>query len=264
MSRFLIILLLMLAGGACVQPSRFRYPLRGYADLPASARMELDSARAVSDSVHRCPPRADTLWAADRRRPVPRAWLSAALTGGCGHASLPDPVRRRLRDDPASPRFYEAVVRGAFPATEDERARALQQLSWSAERRYLALFLHEARNGAPGLHERGDYNAAYVATLALAPYLHESPTARRVVLRAATDSAALARRAGVLALAAANTPWSRRALRGISREGIDEHTLGIVERALAHRPCRPGTIYVEWFGIEGQDYSKCEPAPDFR
>lgn len=133
-------------------------------------------------------------------------------------------------------------------------------LRWSGRRRFLPLFLRIANGAIP---ETSEENAAYEATLSLAPFLNDSRAARRTVLRHASDpSSDRARRAAILTLATANSPWSRRVLERM--HGRDDEATGFVRNALAHRPCRPGTIFVEWFGIEGQNYSKCEPPPDFR
>jgi hypothetical protein len=52
----------------------------------------------------------------------------------------PNAVRRRLRKDSASLRFYERVVQMASDVANDERATALLMLSWSAGQRYLPHF----------------------------------------------------------------------------------------------------------------------------
>ncbi|HEX8904724.1 MAG TPA: hypothetical protein VF771_07785 [Longimicrobiaceae bacterium] len=262
----LLALFALFALAACrSQPARFRYLLRDDPTWPADVRRRIDSAAAVNDSIHGCPSHADTLWAGNPRVQIPRNWLEASLRTGCAHAALPWAVRRRLRDDPASLAFYAAVARGAVPAGEDGRARAVLQLSWSADRRYFPLVLAAARAGTPAVTPDSDYNAAYHATVALAPYLGISRQARRVVWRAATHpSSKYARQAGILALAAANDRWSRRALARLPLDSADPYVRQRAARALAHAPCKRGTIFVEWFGVEGQDFSRCEPPPDYR
>lgn len=245
---------------SCARATRFQFDLRDSPDLPAAARSAIDSLQAIDDRVNHCPPRPDTLWAADPRGAIPRVWLDASVSQGCRYSGLPNAVRRRLRDDPSSLRYYEAVAGGALPRGEFERATAVVILRWNGRRRFLPLFLRVANGAIP---ETSEENAAYEATLSLAPFLNDSRAARRTVLRHASDpSSGRARQAAILTLATANSPWSRRVLERM--HGRDEGTTGFVRNALAHRPCRPGTIFVEWFGIEGQNYSKCEPPPDFR
>ena len=157
------------------------------------------------------------------------------------------------------------MLQHAIPSSEESRLGAVLYLSWSADRQYFPLILAAARETTPGLLENGDYNAAYRATIELAPYIGESRAARRVVWSAATHpTSSYARAAGILALAAANDRWSRAALRRLPIVAADEYVRATVARALAHAPCKRGTIFVAWFGIEGQDYSKCELPPDYR
>jgi hypothetical protein len=253
------------AGGA--QQERFRYTLRDDPTLPADVRRQIDSLQAIHDSIHRCPSRADTVWATDPHQAIPPHWLKASVNQGCAHSSLPDVVRRRLRDDTASLSFYAAIARRAIPATPTERVWALLQLSWSADLRFFPLILEAARSGRSDLDRvADDYNLAYRATIELAPYLHSSREARAVVMRAASAprSRRYERQAGILALAAANDPTSRAALLRLSLGGLDPAQRATVRRALANAPCLPGTIFVEWFGIEGQNFSKCELPPDYR
>jgi len=248
------------------QAPRFRWPLRDDPELPADVRRAIDSMRLSSDRAHRCPPRADTLWAANPPAAVPTYWLEASVRPGCWSTALPNPVRRRLRDDSTSLRFYERVVRRESAASETARSAALLNLVWSAEPRYYPLLISMAAEQRPGLTPDGtNYNVSYNAIVALAPYLSDSLDARRVVERAAEDRSSIhARQAVLLALATANSDWSRQFLRRLPLAGIDESIRGTVRRALAHPPCPRGLVYVEWFGVEGQDYSKCELPPDYR
>jgi hypothetical protein len=171
-----------------------------------------------------------------------------------------------LRDDPASLRFYERVVKSGYKARERERATALMLLSWSADSAYFPLFIKEATTQSAGFtSDHRDYNAAYNAILALAPYLAVSPAARRVVIKAATDrNSEYAREAGILALATANDDWSRQTLGALPLTSVNDYIRGRVSRALAHAACPRGLVFVESFGYEGQDYSKCELPPDYR
>lgn len=265
MIRILLALVLLPVLGLRAQAPRFRYDLRDDPDLPADVRRTIDSLQAVSDSVHRCPSRADTLWAGNIRASIPHPWLKASLRLGCRLAGLPNAVRRRLRDDPASLRFYEQVLQAGSGAPEAEQATALLILRWSADPGYFPLLLGAARGQMPGLTPDGDYNAAYNAIIALAPYLSDSVEARRLVRRAAFDpSSKYAREAGMLALATANDTWSQQTLRALSLASVNEYIRGRVTRSLAHTPCPRGFVFVEWFGVEGQDYSKCELPPDYR
>jgi hypothetical protein len=245
------------------QPPRFRFPLDD-SGLSADVRRAYDSVSIALDIAHGCPSRADTLWAADQRMEIPRYWLEASIKQECSVASLPNAVRRRLRDDSRSLRYYEHVVQHDSSASENARAIALQYLIWSADARYFSLILHAATEQEPGVTPVGDYNVTYRAIVALAPYLSTSRAARRVVERAVNRSSHYARTAGLNALVSANNAWSRRLLRRQSLADLDDYTRRQVARALAHAPCPPGLVFVEWFGIEGQDYSKCELPPDFR
>lgn len=266
MIRFLLVLLLLPMHGLAAQPPRFRYDLRDDPDMPADLRRTIDSLNAVSDSVHGCPPRADTLWASNARSPIPTRWLNASVQLGCRHSGLPLAVRRRLRDDPASLRFYERVVKSGNSAPESERATALTILNWSADSAYFPLFIKAATTQSAGLtSDHSDYNAAYNAILALAPYLADSPAARHLVTRAVADpNSEYVRQAGILALATANDNWSRRTLRALPLTSVNDYVRGEVSRALAHAACPRGLVFVERFGYEGQDYSKCELPPDYR
>jgi hypothetical protein len=250
---------------ASAQSERFRFTLMDDPTLPAESLRQIDSLNAVQDSAFHCPPRGDTLWTADHAHSIPTVWLAASVSEGCRIAGLPNPVRRRLRDDPASLPFYEQVVRGGIPASEDQRATAMQLLSWSAGARFLPLFLDEARSVLPAVLKNGDYNAAYRAIEALSQYASNSADARRLILRAAMDRhAPAARMAGVLALAAVNDGWARAQLRALPKGWVDEYTEGEAKRALSHPRCSNGLLFVRHFGIEGQDYSDCELAPDYR
>jgi hypothetical protein len=141
----------------------------------------------------------------------------------------------------------------------------LRFLDWSADPRYLPLFLRIARAGTPDRLPSGDYDIVYNAISALAPYVATTPEARRLVERAAADSRnEIARQAGMLALAAANDERSRRTLRGPPLTSVSKYVRDRVVNALLHEPCAPGTIFVVWLGVEGQNYSKCELPPDFR
>ena len=237
------------------QAERFRYTLQ-HGPHP--------STFAASDSIHSCPSRADTLWTNEFANPIPLHWLDASLRLGCNYTHLPLSVRRRLRDDPASLEFYANVV-GDEGAPEHKRAWALQQLSWSGEHRHLPLFIAAAQSGKPGILPNGEYNLSYRAINALASFIQRSRQARGLVWAAATNTnSEHARNAGAEALSTANTPWSRNMLRKLDLSKLDAYTRSRVDNALAHPPCRPGTIFAHWFGIEGQNYSKCEPPPDFR
>ncbi|HET7457097.1 MAG TPA: hypothetical protein VFJ74_05520 [Gemmatimonadaceae bacterium] len=261
----LALVLLLPAFAAGAQSPRFRYDLRDDTAMPEMYRRARDSALAESDRVNHCPPRADTLWAANPRARLPEPWLRASLSPRCGSNSLPNAVRRRLRDDARSLDFYRGVVESRIAGTEDDRAAALRFLDWSADPRYLPLFLRVARSGAPDTLPSGGYDAAYNATLALAPYLATSREAWQLVVRAAVDRTnPIARQAGMLTLAAANDQRSRRTLRGLPLASVNEYVRTRVLDALAHEPCTPGTIFVLWRGVEGQNYSKCELPPDFR
>jgi len=248
------------------QAPRFRWALRDDPDLPADVRRTIDSMRVSSDRAHRCPPRADTLWAANPRAAIPTYWLEASVRPGCWSVALPNAVRRRLRDDSTSLRFYERVVRLGSGASETGRSAALLNLIWSAEPRYYPLLISLAAEQRPGLTpDSTNYNVSYNAIVALAPYLSDSLDARRLVERAAEDrSSKHSREAVLLALATANSDWSRQLLRRLPLAGVDEYIRGRVGRALAHTPCPRGLVFVEWFGVEGQDYSKCELPPDYR
>jgi hypothetical protein len=171
-----------------------------------------------------------------------------------------------LRDDPASLRFYERLVKSGNRARESERATALTILSWSADPAYFPLFIKAATTQSAGFTpNHRDYNAAYNAILALAPYLAYSPAARRVVIRAVADpNSEHAREAGILALATANDNWSRRILSALPLTSVNDYVRGKVSSALAHPACPRGLVFVETFGVEGQDYSKCELPPDYR
>lgn len=262
----LCLLALLLLSGChhhIAQP-RFRYTLRNSPDMSANDIRVHDSTVAAELRRSGCPSFADTLWTEDRRAEIPRYWLDASVRRGCAYSLLPLSVRRRLRDDPASLTYYAAVVRRSIPSTEWGRAAAVMNLSWSAKRRYLPLIFAVARESIPAIVD-GGYNASYSAIIELAPYISESLEARRIVWNAATHATSnVARTAGILALAAANDEWSRDALRRISLASANEYVQTKVARALAHPPCGRGTIFVEWFGYEGQDYSKCEPSPDYR
>lgn len=266
MIRFLLVFLLLPMHGLAAQPPRFRYGLREDPEMTADLRRTIDSLHAISDSVNRCPPRADTLWASNTRSPIPTRWLNASVQVGCLHSGLPLAVRRRLRDDPASLRFYERVAKSGNGRPEVERSMALSILSWSADPAYFPLFIKAATTQSAGLDpDSKDYNAAYTAIIALAPYLADSPAARSIVIRAvANQNSEYARRAGILALATANDEWSRRALRAVSPTSVNSYIKGVISRALAHAACPRGLVFVEWFGYEGQDYSKCELPPDYR
>lgn len=265
MTTRLCLIVALLLVGCRSQPPRFRYLLHHAPEVSADRLRQNDSILAVEDRRHGCPSRADTLWASDTRTAIPGHWLEASLRTGCGHAGLPFAVRRRLRDDPAALAYYAGVLRDSIPASEDARAWAVRQLSWSADQRYFPLIQSAAREGTPGLTESGDYNTAYWATVELAPYVSRSREARRVVWSAATHpTSEYARAAGILALAAANDRWSRGALRRLPLDAAEDHARRSALRALAHAPCKRGTILVEWFGVEGQDYSRCEPPPDYR
>ncbi|MBB4634619.1 hypothetical protein [Longimicrobium terrae] len=255
---------------AACGPPRFQYSLRDTVRSPSDMQRyaglyrRSDSLQAVSDSINHCPPRADTVWAGNRRVAIPQVWLEASVAHGCSGTGLPNLVRRRLRDDPASLPFYEAVARGQGGRDELARAAAVSFLGYSGHRRYFPLLLRIASDETPALGEK-DYNAAYWATIALAPYLWESHAARRTVLRHAGNmNAPRAREAGIQALAIANSTWSRRHLKAMVPDNPSEYHMRIVGRALSHRPCRPGTVFVERIFIEGQDYSRCEPPPDWR
>lgn len=262
--RFLLVLLAASPLRLGAQPPRFRWSLRDD-DLPADARRRIDSMRIASDHAHGCPSRADTLWAADPATTIPTYWLEASIRPGCGMTALPNAVRRRLRDDSTSLRYYEGIVKPGTAAPEPQRAAALQYLIYSGEQRYLPLLLDAANKQLPGLTSDSNYNAPYYATLALAAYLSSSRDARRLVGRAAENHRSrYARQAGLLALATSNSDWSRRLLRELSLDGVDEYTRGRITRALAHAPCTGSLVFVEWFGVEGQDYSKCELPPDYR
>jgi hypothetical protein len=263
--RSLLCLILLPAFAANAQPPRFRYDLRDDPAMPEKYRRALDSALAESDSANHCPPRSDTLWAADRRATIPEPWLRASLSLGCRFGDLPNAVRRRLRDDTTSLDFYHGVVESRIAGSEDDRATALRFLDWSADPRYLPLFLRIARAGTPDRLPSGDYDIVYNAISALAPYVATTPEARRLVERAAADSRnEIARQAGMLALAAANDERSRRTLRGPPLTSVSKYVRDRVVNALLHEPCAPGTIFVVWLGVEGQNYSKCELPPDFR
>jgi hypothetical protein len=265
--RPVLVALLLLSGCRSHQgePARFRYTLRDSGDWPAEVRRTRDSTAAAELRRFGCPSYADTLWTLDAATEIPRAWLDASVRPGCAHTALPFAVRRRLREDPAALAHYAGVVQRSIPAEEWSRAVAIRQLSWSAERRYLPLIIATAREAVPGVVANGDYNASYRATIELAPYVAESREARHLVWRAVTDSASeLARQAGLLALTAANERWSRDALRRLARITTDPSTQAAVAHALARPPCRRGTIWVEWVGIEGQDFSRCEAPPDYR
>jgi hypothetical protein len=180
-------------------------------------------------------------------------------------ASLPNAVRRRLRDDSLSLRYYERIVQPRSGASETQRSVALQYLIWSADPRYYSLLRSAAAEQEPGVTPDGNYNVAYTAIVALAPYLSKSRDARHVVEHAAVNrSSKYARQAGLEALITANNDWSRELLRTQSLADVDEYSRNRVARALAHAPCSGGLVFVEWFGIEGQDYNKCELPPDFR
>lgn len=246
------------------QQTRFRYSLFEDSTLPADVRRTIDSMNLADDKVHKCPSRGDTLWVTNRRRPIPAHWLRASLRFGCGFASLPLPVRRRLRDDPASLSYYEAVF-WSPSASPDERAAALQLLSWSAEPEYFPLLLHAASEQLPARLPRGDYNASYYAVIALAPYLSFSVEARRLVTRAFFDPwSAIAREAGVLSLAAANDISSRQILRTMRSGWVDEYTRNRAGHVLTHAPCSRGLILVVPGYPTPQDYCKCELPPDYR
>jgi hypothetical protein len=264
MVRLCAVLWVLAFGVAAAQPPRFRYSLSDQA-LPDSVRRQIESQQLRNDSLNHCPHRVDTLWAGDPAAPIPPQWLKASVRQGCAYTWLPLIVRRRLRDDTASLTYFAAVLRREVPADEASRAWALRFLSWSAEPRFYRSLVAAAEEGVPGVLPDGDFNVPYRAVLELAPYVADSASARRVVWRAATNAnATYARQAGILALAAANDGWSRRALRRLPLEKLDAYTRGIVDRALAHAPCARGTIFVQWFGIEGQDFSKCELPPDYR
>jgi hypothetical protein len=70
--------------------------------------------------------------------------------------------------------------------------------------------------------------------------------------------------AGDRASAFASDRRSRETLRALRLTSASEYTRRRVARALAHEPCPRGFVFVEWFGVEGQDYSKCELPPDYR
>jgi len=106
----------------------------------------------------------------------------------------------------------------------------------------------------------GDYNAAYVAILALAPYASRSREARRLILRAAMDrQAPTARMAGVLALATVNDAWARARLHALPSGWVDDYTEGEAKRALSHPACRKGLVLAHHLGI-----GACQLAPDYR
>jgi hypothetical protein len=109
MLRLLFLLLSLPMVALPAQGPRFRFSLRDDPDLPAGVRQALDSLHALSDSVNRCPSRADTLWAADPHASIPAEWLEASLRLGCRFPDLPNAVRRRLRDDSASRGVYGRV-----------------------------------------------------------------------------------------------------------------------------------------------------------
>jgi hypothetical protein len=267
MIRRLCALALLLLGGCHHQSDkpRFRYTLRESPDESADDLRVRDSTVAAELRQSGCPSFEDTLWTGDRRAKIPRRWLDASLRFECAYTLLPLSVRRRLRDDRTSLAYYAAVVRRSIPSSEWGRAIAVRTLSWSGERGSLPLILAVASETSPGIVEDGDYNAAYWATFELAPYVSDSREARGVVLRAATHPTSRhARAAGILSLAAANDRWSRDVLRRIPIASADEYVQTKVARALAHPPCGRGTMFVEWFGFERQDHSKCEPPPDYR
>ncbi|MDB4908023.1 MAG: hypothetical protein JWO05_2807 [Gemmatimonadetes bacterium] len=265
MQRLLLFLVVVPVVALPAQTPRFRYDLTNDPPLSPQVRQSVDSARTVSDSVHGCPSRGDTLWTGELRASIPDRWLAASLRPDCGHTALPNAVRRRLRDDPSSLNFYEHVVSGRAKASEAERAKALLMLSWSGDAKYFALLLRVATEQLPGLAPGGDYNASYNAIISLAPYVGGSSKARALIQRQLGPSrSGYARNAAIIALASANDAWSRRMLRASQMTSIDEFILAKVHRALAHAPCPRGSVFVEWFGIEGQDYSKCELPPDYR
>lgn len=254
----------------------FALTLAACAHTPHGARYALlsgsnSTALARSDSNQSCPPRGDTLWATNAEALIPRHWLEASITHGCAYGHLPRSVWRRLRVDRASLAFYADVVRGIRPASEHARTWALRYLSWSGDRKYRPLILDAARSGVPGLvpvpealplpggMPARDYNVPYRALLELGLFLFESEEARTIVLQAArNDTSEYTRRAAILALARANTPWARQILRETALEALDEYTRARVARALAHLACERGTVFVESYGVEGQDYSKCQ------
>lgn len=246
------------------QTPRFRYTLND-SGLPAESRHTVDSLNRISDRANGCPPRADTLWTADPRAPIPEYWLEASTRLGCRMTGLPTPVRRRLRDDSLSLPYYEHIARRGSGATEIQRSTAVRNLAWSGDPRYFPLLLEIATTEEPGLTPEGDYDASFHATEALAPYLATSRDARRAVHRAAENRVSKwVRNAGLHALTTANNDWSRRLLRTLSLDDVDQYERDQIKRALAHAPCTSDLVFVEWFGIEGQDYSKCELPPDFR
>jgi hypothetical protein len=248
-----IIILALIAVCCTARRHEFYYPLLQGPDPSVFSRM---------DSMYGCPPRGDTIWTHNRHTRIPLHWLEASLKPGCAYSSLPLSVRRRLREDPESLSYYEKVLTGSIAMPEAAKVWALLHLSWSGDARYAPLILAAARSGPPGLLPSGDYNLEYRAVIELAPYVSKSSDVREVVLRAAQDQRSeYARRAGVIALAVANTPWSRNILAELPP---DDFTRDMVARALASQPCSGRTIFVEAFGIEGQNYSRCKQPPDYR
>jgi hypothetical protein len=53
-------------------------------------------------------------------------------------------------------------------------------------------------------------------------------------------------------------------MRRLATASSDPDTGAAVNRTLGRPACRRGTILVGWAGIEGQDFSTCEPPPDYR
>jgi hypothetical protein len=246
------------------QGTRFRYDLVDDPTLPANVRREIDSLIAIDDSVNGCLPRSDTLWAANLQAPIPSRWLNASLHTMCGFAGLPNAVRRRLRDDPASRLYYERAY-WARETSREARANAVSLLSWSRDPRYLPLLLHAAQSDIPMLLPQGSYNAAYNAIVELSPYVATSIEARNLVERSARHPRSVpAREAGVTALVAANDFASRHALRLLPYGWVSKYHADRIRHVLSHPPCARGLIFVVHMGVEGQDYSRCELPPDYR
>jgi hypothetical protein len=217
------------------------------------------------EALAACPTAADTSWASDSTAPPPRIWMIGALRQPCWNR-FTDRIRNRVLRSAAAQDFYLRFLTSAERVPEldapTDTARALYTLGWLAPPRHRNVLLAYIRSEPAD--EQGEQDASPYGTAldALARYARLDRTVRTRILTLLRDGGSpWVRQRALRTLMRMNDPWARSQLGRVPAREVTQQDRAMVARLMADGPCPPDTYWQECYGIEGQRFHGCKPAP---